>query len=107
MISQVSRTLPGFVGAIAATLFYGLSFWRIARKNPDNKVIECGVLTIMVMLAMAFLSRVIDLPDWAFGSLITLLFLLCMATLFFVAQRAWRGLRNRKSSHSEGSRRTV
>lgn len=51
----------------------------------------------MVTLAMAFLLKYVDLPDWVFFSFILLLFLLCMATLFFVAQRAYRALRNRKA----------
>ena len=97
MIAAGAKVFPGIAGAIAATVLYGLSFWRIVRKNRGNKVVECGIMAIMVTLAMAFLLKYVDLPDWVFFSFILLLFLLCMATLFFVAQRAYRALRNRKA----------
>ncbi len=82
MMVAGSRVFPGIIGAMAATLLYGLSFWRIVRKNRGNKVVECGVMAIMVMLAMAFLGEYADLPDWVFFLFILLLFLLCMATFF-------------------------
>ena len=92
-----AKVLPGIAGAIAATLLYGLSFWRIVRKNRGNKVVECGIMAIMVTLATAFLLKYVDLPDWALVAFIVLLLLLCMATLFFVAQRAYCALRSRKA----------
>ncbi len=97
MIAQSAKIVSGIIGAIAATLFWALSFWRIARQSRGNKVIECGVLAIVVLLAMAFLSRVIEFPDWAIVALIALLFILCVATLFFFAQECYRSLQRRKA----------
>jgi membrane protein YdbS with pleckstrin-like domain len=96
MIAQGAKVLPGIIGATAATLFWGLSFWQIVRLNRGNKVIECGVFAIIVLLAMAFLSRVIELPDWALVALIALLLFLCVATLFFFAKECYRSLQHRK-----------
>ncbi len=96
MIVQTSKTLPAIISAVAAILLWGALFWRTARQNRGNKVIECGVLAVMVLLVMAFLSRVIEFPDWALVALIALLFLLCMVTLFFFGQECVRALRRRK-----------
>jgi len=72
--------------------FSGVRCNRIA----ENKIIECGVMAIALLLAMAFLPKFVDLPGWAFGSLL-LIFLLCVATLIFVAQRAYHALRHRRA----------
>jgi hypothetical protein len=86
----------GILGAVAASLLYGVSFWRIYKGNRGNRIVEFGMLTIMVMLCFAFLLNVVDFPDWAFASIILLLFVLCMLTLFFVFQRAYHALRGRR-----------
>lgn len=90
-----SKTAPQIVGALAAAFFYGLFFWRTVRSNPGNRLIECGVMAIALALAMAFLSSLVRLPDWAFGSMLLLIFLLSVATLFFLGQRAYRALSGR------------
>ena len=97
MTTLGAKARPQVIGVVTAALFYALSFWRIARRNRGNKVIECGTMAIMVTIAMVFLSRFIDLPDWAFSSLLALIFLLCTATLFFLAQRAYRALCHRRA----------
>lgn len=95
MIAQHSQLVPGIVSAILAILYWGLLFWRTFRRNRGNLVIECGIVTIMIFLAMAFLSRIINFPDWAFGSLLATVFLLCLITLFFFFLEIFRSLRKR------------
>lgn len=88
----------GIFGGVIAILFYGLSFWRIFKNNRGSRIVECGTLTIMVLVTLAFLMKIVDLPDWAFGLFLLLLFLLCMLTLFFVAQRGYYALRRRSKA---------
>jgi heme A synthase len=92
--------LHEFIGAFVAFLLWGISFWRIARQNRGNKVVECGTLAIIVLLAMALLSRVIVLPDWALLALLALLLILCIATVFFFSKETYRALRDRKAKPS-------
>jgi hypothetical protein len=82
---------------VATAFFYGLFFWRTVGQKRGNKVIECAVMAVALLVVMARLSRFIELPDWAFGSLLLLNFLLCIATLFFLAQRAYLTLRQRSA----------
>ena len=86
----------GILGAVAAIVLYCVSFWRIYRNNRGSRIVESGTLTIMVTLCFAFLLNVVDFPDWVFASIILLLFVLCMLTLFFVFQRAYHALRGRR-----------
>jgi len=96
MIAQRSQFFSGVASALLATLFWGYAFWRIFKSNPRSKVIECGSMTIVLLLAMAFFSKVIDFPLWAVGLLCILLALLCFATLFFFVQEGVSAFRHRK-----------
>jgi hypothetical protein len=61
-------------------------------------VVECGIITVALFLAMVPLSKLGDIPDWLFGAWIILVVLLCFSTLFFVVQTAYHALRRRKSA---------
>jgi hypothetical protein len=80
------------------TLFYAIYFWRTFKKNPGNRVVECGIITVALFLVMVPLSRLGNIPEWFFGTWLILVALLSFSTLFFVAQRAYRALRRRKSA---------
>jgi hypothetical protein len=97
MVAVDTKLIQGFFASLLAVFFYGFSFWRISRNHRGNKVIECGSIAIMVLLAMAFYSKFAPLPDWLLGCLLLLLFLLCLCTLFFLAQEGYRALRSRMS----------
>jgi hypothetical protein len=85
---------------------YSISLWRLARRNPGNRLLECGAITIIVFLAMVPLSQIQGfkdhIPDWMFLPWILLVVLLCFTTLFFLAQRIWRG-RNRCVGQQNGA----
>jgi len=78
------------------TLFYAIYFWLIFKKNPGNRLVECGVITVALFLAMLPLSKLVEIPAWLYGAWIILVVLLCFSTLFFVAQRAYRAFHRRK-----------
>lgn len=89
--------MQGNIGSsIVATLcvsgLYVAYFWRILKRNKGNKLIECGVLTLMVFFAMIGLTEIPGFPEWAFLMLILLVILLCVSTLFFPAQRIIRAI---------------
>ena len=100
------KVLPQAIGVAAALPFYGFSFWRIARQNKGNKTIECGIIAIAVIFGMAFLSKLVDLPDWAIGALCLLLVVLCFATLGFFVQGLIHSSRHRKAGRAAGQSST-
>jgi len=88
----MGRIVTGFC-VIAGYMVY---LWRVFKSNPGNRLVECGVITVAVFLAMVPFSRIPgfleSLPAWIFLTYLLLVFLLCFTTLFFLAQRIWRAL---------------
>jgi len=103
MIAQYSRTESQILGFAVTVFFYGLFLWRLVKKNPGNRVIECGSMSIAVLLAFVLLSQATGLPDWIIASLCLLLATLCFATLFFLAQRIFRYFKIRGTRQSRKS----
>jgi phosphoglycerol transferase MdoB-like AlkP superfamily enzyme len=85
-------------GTLCAAIFYFILFWRIFKRNPGNRVVECGVITLTVFFVMLLFSKFGNIPDWLFGLWLILVVLLCFSTLFFVVQRASRAFRHRKDA---------
>jgi hypothetical protein len=90
LVSQVS-------GAALASLFWGISFWRIVRTKSGNEALECGGIAIVVVLVMGFFPRVVGLPEWTLFCLMALIFLLCNVALFFFFTEGFRALGRRKT----------
>jgi hypothetical protein len=82
-------------GGVLVFLLYGLFFWRVFKKNPGNKLVEAGSITLIVFLAMLPINSAGDVPDWLFGVWLILILLLCFATLFFLLQRIIRAVSRR------------
>ena len=94
------RMIRDVGGGLYSVIFYALFFWRTFKKNPGNRVVECGVSTIAVFLAMIPLSKLQDPPDWVFAPWLILVILLCFSTLFFVVQHGYRAISRRKGTSS-------
>jgi len=81
------------VGVVAGYLIF---LWRVFKRNPGNRLVECGAITMIIFLALVPFSRIPGftdkIPDWIFVLYILLVVLPSFATLFFLAQRIWRGL---------------
>ncbi len=88
--------IPRVVGSVGLVLLYGYSFWRIFKRNPGNKVIECGVITLMVFVLAMALFKIPQFPIWIVASLFFLVFLLGILTMGFLAQQGYRALRHRR-----------
>ena len=55
-----------------------------------------ALIAFTAFLAVASLSDPGKMPDWLLLSWLILVFLLCLATLFFLAQRAYQAVRRRR-----------
>jgi hypothetical protein len=87
-----------YLGTICISLGYIAFFWRTFKRNPGNRLVESGsmsVIAFFVFLAVASLSRPGEVPVWLFSLLLLLVVLLCVSTLFFFAQRAYQAWRRR------------
>lgn len=87
-LGTLGRSLPVFV-------LYGLFFWRTFKRNPGNRLIECGSITVIVFLALIPMTAGGSVPGWLFGAWLILTVFLCLATLFFLLQRMRRALARR------------
>ncbi len=97
VVREIAELLAG------ASFYLGLS-WHTYKRYPGNKLVRFGSLTLGVFTALAILSEVPNLPDWVPLSLILLVFLLCLLTLFFLLQRGWRALYRRKPRRAADGR---
>lgn len=93
---QMTKSIQSVIGGIAVVAFYGIAFWRIARQNAGNRVIECGSLTLVVMFALVALTRVPGLPDWIAPSIGLLLLFLALLTMVFLLLQGIHAIRHRK-----------
>ena len=97
MIAVDTNIVRGVLGSIGLVLFYGFAFWRIFKRNPGNKVIECGSITLMVFVVTLALFKA-KFPVWVVAWLFLLVFLLCLLTMFFLLQQGYRAVRRRKTN---------
>ena len=96
MIAVDTNIVRRIAGSLGLVMFYGFSFWRIFTRNPGNKIIECGSITLMVFVVMLALFKVPNFPVWVLAWLGLLVFLLSLLTMFFLVQQGYRALRRRK-----------
>jgi hypothetical protein len=101
MASNDGNLLRDIGVGLYATIFYALYFWRVFKKNPGNRVVECGVITLVVFLAMIPLIKLHDPPDWVFVVWLILVVLLCFSTLFFVVQCGYRAMVRHKHASAK------
>jgi CDP-diglyceride synthetase len=92
----------GMVRLIAVAALYCVFFWRTIRGNRKNKLILSGCIALTVFMILVVLINVDGVPDWVMESLGGLLLFLCLLTMIFLFQRAFKAIRRRK-----GERRVV
>ena len=74
MMSLPSNAWQTIAGGLVVLLLYGSSFWGTFRRNPGNRLVECGVITVLVFLVTAFLFLIPGIPAWVPGYLMGLVF---------------------------------
>jgi predicted Abi (CAAX) family protease len=80
---------------------YVFSITRIIRKNRGDKFIEFGSLTLMAFLLWLWLRKLPGIPDWLLGSIVVLMYSLCLLALGFMFQQIYRAVRNKLVKHTE------
>jgi hypothetical protein len=96
MIANRSDVVRGIMGAATLIFFYGITLWRIFKGNPNNKVIECGSITLMVFFGTLALFKIPYFPTWVAAYLMMLVFWLCLLTMFFLLQQGYRAIHDRR-----------
>ena len=97
MIAPNTVTVARSIGLF---LFYAIMFWRLFRDNREDRVIQCGSITLMLFLLMLALTRIPNIPIDYVAWLWPALLLLCMLTMFFLFQQGYRALRKRLKERS-------
>ncbi len=97
MIGIDISKVRGIIGGLVLLFSYLLSFWRILKGNPGNRVIECGSITLIVFVLLVALGKIQTTPAWVLGGLGFLVFLLCLVTMFFLVRKGFRALLRRKT----------
>jgi hypothetical protein len=72
--------------------FYAFGLWRIVATNRGNRVIECGVISLVLVFAEGIAAKS-NAPDWVLGSLGVLLLLMCLLTVGLFARECYQGIR--------------
>jgi hypothetical protein len=98
MIAIDGKMIQSIGGSLCAFLIYARFFWWIFKRNPGNRVVECGSLTLIVFFAFLYFCKPGNLPEWVFMAWLTLTVLLCFTTLFFVVLRISNYLCRRKNT---------
>jgi hypothetical protein len=81
---------------LVVTAFYAFAGWRLVKANSGNKVIECGVISlILVFVGGAFAKS--NAPDWIRESIGALMLLMCFATVGLFARECYQAIRRRLS----------
>jgi hypothetical protein len=73
---------------------YAFALWRIAAMNRGNRVIECGVISLVLLFAIGFAAKS-NAPDWMVESLGCLMLLTCLLTLALFVLECYQALRRR------------
>jgi len=85
-----TASVEPILSSLFVTLIYGFAFWRIVKANRGNRVIECGVIALVVLLSYGPISKIPNLPDWVLTTVGLLMFLLCLVTMFFFFCREFK-----------------
>ena len=88
------QTILRNVGLVA---FYCLTFWRLSKRFPGDRFIQCSSATVVVLVIVFALARNPQVPAWILEAFEVLLYLLTLLSIFFLLQQGYRALTHRKS----------
>jgi len=86
--------LQTLLRGLLVTAIYAFALWRILKTNHGNRVIECGIVSLVLAFATGAAVRV-NAPDWVLESLGVLLLLMCFLTVGLFARECYVALRRR------------
>jgi uncharacterized membrane protein YfcA len=82
--------------ALVVTAFYAFAGWRVVKANSGNKVIECGVISLILVFVGGAIAKS-NAPDWVRESVGALMLLMCFATVGLFARECHQAIRQRLS----------
>lgn len=80
------------VRGVIVVSFYAFALWRIVATNRGNRVIECGIISLVLVFAEGIAGKS-NAPDWVLGSRGVLLLLMCFLTVGLFARECYQGIR--------------
>jgi hypothetical protein len=92
------------MGSAVLILVYGISLWRIVRRNRGDRFIESASLTVMVFVLMVAAKKIPNSPTWVFQFLAVLMYALAFLSAFFGLQQAYHALSRRSPTHQASER---
>jgi uncharacterized membrane protein len=84
------------VSGVLYVLFWIGGFWWIAKSNSKNKLVVCGCATLIAFVFWMAASEMPDTPKSLWSLLFYLVLTLSALTIFFLLQRWFSVLRQRK-----------
>jgi hypothetical protein len=79
---------------VVVTGLYALALWRVVVTNRGNRVVECGVISLILVFGLGSASRA-KAPDWFMESCGILMLIMCFLTVGFFARECYQALRRR------------
>ena len=86
-------SIPNIVSGLALLLLYGWTFWRVWRRNPGNKLMECACIAGLIFLGMFGTMKVPGVPIWVPALLGLLGVVVGFAMTFFIFKGAFLAVR--------------
>src|SRR5205807_10415800 len=95
--------LQTILRGLIVTAFYAFAVWRVVGTNRGNRVIECGIISFILVFAEGFAAKS-NPPDWFLESLGVLMLVMCFLTVALFTRECYQGIR-RRFGKSNNSRR--
>jgi hypothetical protein len=92
--NMLGMKLQALLYGVIVTAFYALALWRVVTTNRGNRVIECGVISLILVFAEGIAGRS-GAPDWFLESFGILLLLMCFLTVALFARECYQEIRRR------------
>ena len=84
------------IEGLVVTAFYAFADWRVVKANSGDKVIECGVISLILAFIAGSVAKS-NAPDWVRGSVGSLMLLMCFVTVGLFARECYQAIRRRFS----------